>query len=369
MRLMETPSADKRCRGGGVRAAHGTGSYLFIYLDRILIVQSHHGGTWCQWTDDPHMNQRNSCPFADMQSVVFFDLETTGLDTKRCDIIQLAAISGDLTFNMYMMPQVAIDRGATAVTGFRVHNGKLFQNGRAMNTAILHEALASFLDFLWSLEQPVLLAAHNARRFDIPVLDKALFRCSLDEDFQQLGSRFLDTLPLNTWQCDIIQLAAISGVHTFNIYMMPQVAIDRGATAVNGFSVSDGALLLRGTAIPTATLTEALTSFLDFLRSLEQPVLLAAHNARRFDKPVLDRALLGCSLARQFQQLGSRFLDTLPLSRALHPGFDSHSLVNLSGYFLPRHYNAHDALEDVRALQELYNCWNPRQETLDQFVF
>ena len=178
------------------------------------------------------------------------------------------------------------------------------------------------------------------------------------------------TPPLSdTWQCDIIQLAAISGVHTFNIYMMPQVAIDRGATAVNGFSVSDGALLLRGTAIPTATLTEALTSFLDFLRSLEQPVLLAAHNARRFDKPVLDRALLGCSLARQFQQLGSRFLDTLPLSRALHPGLDSHSLVNLSGYFLPRHYNAHDALEDVRALQELYNCWNPRQGTLDQFVF
>jgi hypothetical protein len=83
-------------------------------------------------------------------------------DTKRCDIIQLAAISGDLTFNMYMMPQVAIDRGATAVTGFRVHNGKLFQNGRAMNTAILHEALASFLDFLWSLEKPVLLAVHNA---------------------------------------------------------------------------------------------------------------------------------------------------------------------------------------------------------------
>ncbi|CAL8321502.1 uncharacterized protein LOC115550703 [Gadus morhua] len=179
----------------------------------------------------------------------------------------------------------------------------------------------------------------------------------------------LETTGLDTWQCDIIQLAAISGVHSFNIYMMPQVAIDRGATAVNGFSVSDGALLLRGTAMPTATLTEALTSFLDFLRSLEQPVLLAAHNARRFDKPVLDRALLGCSLARQFQQLGSRFLDTLPLSRALHPGLDSHSLVNLSGYFLPRHYNAHDALEDVRALQELYNCWNPRQGTLDQFVF
>jgi DNA polymerase III alpha subunit (gram-positive type) len=140
--------------------------------------------------------------------------------------------------------------------------------------------------------------------------------------------------------------------------MMPQVAIDRGATAVNGFSVSDGALLLRGTAIPTATLTEALTSFLDFLRSLEQPVLLAAHNAGRFDKPVLDRAILRCSLARQFQQLGSRFLDTLPLSKTLYPRLGSHSLVNLSDHFLGKRYNAHDALEDVTALQELYYCWN-----------
>ncbi|CAL8370355.1 unnamed protein product [Boreogadus saida] len=186
---------------------------------------------------------------------------------------------------------------------------------------------------------------------------------------------FLDveTTGLDTWQCDIIQLAAISGVHTFNMYMMPQVPIHIKANEVNGFSVSDGELLLRGTAMPTVTLTEALTSFLAFLQSLKQslkqPVLLAAHNGRRFDNPVLDRALIGCSLDEEFQQLGSRFLDTLELSRALHPGLGSHSLVNLSKHFLPRHYNAHDALEDVRALQELYNCWNPPQETLDRFVF
>ncbi|CAL8291330.1 unnamed protein product [Boreogadus saida] len=78
---------------------------------------------------------------------------------------------------------------------------------------------------------------------------------------------------------------------------MPETAIDRGAAEVTGFSVRDGALLLQGTAVPTVTLTEALTSFLDFLQS----------------KPVLDRALLRCSLTRQFQQLGSRFLDTFLL--------------------------------------------------------
>ncbi|CAL8291334.1 unnamed protein product [Boreogadus saida] len=67
-----------------------------------------------------------------------------------------------------------------------------------MNTAILHEALASFLDFLWSLEQPVLLAAHGARCFDKPVLDRALLWCSFTKEFQELGSRILDTLHLKT---------------------------------------------------------------------------------------------------------------------------------------------------------------------------
>ncbi|CAL8375727.1 unnamed protein product [Arctogadus glacialis] len=105
---------------------------------------------------------------------------------------------------------------------------------------------------------------------------------------------------------------------------MPEIAIDRGAAEVTGFSVRDGALLLQGRAVPTVTLTEALTSFLDFLQSLEQPVLLAAHGARRFDKPV-DRALIRCSLTRQFQQLGSRFLDTFLLSKALYPRMDSYS--------------------------------------------
>ncbi|CAL8375733.1 unnamed protein product [Arctogadus glacialis] len=122
----------------------------------------------------------------------------------------------------------------------------------------------------------------------------------------------LEATGLETWRCEIIQLAAISGERTFNVYTMPEIAIDRGAAEVTGFSVRDGALLLQ---------------------SLEQPVLLAAHGARRFDKPVLDRALLKCSLTRQFQQLGSRFLDTFLLSKALYPCIRSYSQVNLVRHF------------------------------------
>ncbi|CAL8375732.1 unnamed protein product [Arctogadus glacialis] len=302
--------------------------------------------------------------------LVFFDLETS---EQRCssepgagDIIQLAAISGGHTFNVYIMPQGDIDIVTKVRTGFSVKDDKLFQNSTAVSTVTLHEALTSFLAFLRSFNLPILLAAHNAKDIALHLLNKALIRCYLTKQFQELGPSFLDTLPLKTWRCEIIQLAAISGERTFNVYTMPEIAIDRGAAEATGFSVRDGALLLQGRAVPTVTLTEALTSFLDFLQSLEQPVLLAAHGARRFDKPV-DRALIRCSLTRQFQQLGSRFLDTFLLSKALYQRIRSYSQVNLVRYFLGKNYNAHNALEDVRALQELYS-WDPSQGSLNRWA-
>ncbi|CAL8359550.1 unnamed protein product [Lota lota] len=179
----------------------------------------------------------------------------------------------------------------------------------------------------------------------------------------------LETTGFDTTVCDIIQLAAISGDRSFNVFTVPKTAIDRGAAEVTGFSVRDGALFLHGVAMTTVTLHKALTSFISFLWSLEQPVLLAAHNARHFDVPILTRALLRCSLMEQFQQLGSSFLDTLPLSKALYPGLESYKQENLVSRFLRKPYNAHNALGDVTALQELYSCWNPDPRFVIQFSF
>ena len=99
-------------------------------------------------------------------------------------------------------------------------------------------------------------------------------------------------------------------------------------------------------------------------------MLLAAHNARGFDIPVLTRALQRCFLTQRFQTLGSRFLDTFLLSKELYPRLDSYSQVNLVRHFLGKNYNAHNALEDVRALQELYSSWGPvGQGALRRCVF
>ncbi|KAK0140531.1 DNA polymerase III PolC-type [Merluccius polli] len=361
--------------------------------------------------------------------VIFFDLETTGLDTRNCDIIQLAAISGGHSFNRYMVPAAPICETAMQLTGFNVQNGALFWHNTAMPTVTLHEALTSFLTFLRSFRSPVLLAAHNGKRFDVPILTRVLRSCSLLDDFERLGTSYLDTLLLvrdlfrlesysqkslvqlflgkdydahnaledvkalqelyRRWNpnpesksggkpviffdlettgldgnCDIIQLAAVSGGRSFNRYMVPAAPICETAMQLTGFSVQNGALFWHNTAMPTVTLHEALTSFLTFLRSFQSPVLLAAHNGKQFDVPILTRALRSCSLLDEFEGLGTRYLDTLLLARDLYRSEKSYSQKSLVQRFLGKDYDAHNALEDVKALQELYRRWNPNPESM-----
>ncbi|CAL8375718.1 unnamed protein product [Arctogadus glacialis] len=180
----------------------------------------------------------------------------------------------------------------------------------------------------------------------------------------------LETTELEPSIGDIIQLAAVSGDHTFNVYMMPEVAIDKRTTAVTGFKVENGTLIQDIHSYKTTvTLHQALTSFIAFLRSLKQPVLLAAHNSKRIHRNKLEKELYRCALTDQFKQLGSRYLDTCQLSKALFPGLGSYNQNNLSYPFLGKIDIAHNALKNATALQELYGCWNPDQESVIQYSF
>ncbi|KAG7268677.1 hypothetical protein CRUP_010888 [Coryphaenoides rupestris] len=159
--------------------------------------------------------------------------------------------------------------------------------------------------------------------------------------------------------CDIIQVAAISGQRSFNVYTLPPSPITAQAAGITGFVVRDGTLYVHGTAVHTVSLAEALRSFMVFLRSVPQPVVLAAHSGMRFDVPVLRRALLLTSLRDEFARLNASFLDTFLLAKRLYPNQASFSQVNLVKHFLKKNYDAHNALGDVQALQELYCRWNP----------
>ncbi|XP_037539016.1 DNA polymerase III PolC-type-like [Nematolebias whitei] len=134
---------------------------------------------------------------AEDRIIVFFDLETTGLDTSSCDIIQVAAVYEENVFNKYTLPRQAMTPSAKQVTGFTVRPDGLFLHDKPVETVPLTEVLNSFISFLRSFRRPVLLAAHGAKRFDAPVLTRVLRRHSLLQQFQQVVSGFLDTFLLS----------------------------------------------------------------------------------------------------------------------------------------------------------------------------
>ncbi|KAA8590310.1 hypothetical protein FQN60_014244, partial [Etheostoma spectabile] len=140
-------------------------------------------------------------------TIVFFDLQTTGLDTPWCHITQLSAICGNKTFNVYTLPHRRIHPDASQLTGFTVYRGQLYLRGRCVGTIPIYNALTSFLNYLSNLDGhgPMLLAAHNAKGFDMPVLSRLLERFSLWSWFQEVVSGYVDTFLLSRNLCPLHQ--------------------------------------------------------------------------------------------------------------------------------------------------------------------
>lgn len=132
----------------------------------------------------------------DEETPVFFDLETTGLDTSACDIVQLSAVSGDRRFNVYMLPRCSMTDGASRVTSLTVNGPDLLFKRRPVQTVPHRRALSDFICFLKTLHRPFLVG-HNSKRFDWPVLTRVLAQFNLLEEFKSAVSGCVDTLPLS----------------------------------------------------------------------------------------------------------------------------------------------------------------------------
>lgn len=170
--------------------------------------------------------------------------------------------------------------------------------------------------------------------------------------------------------CEIIQLAAVCGGHSLNLYTVPHYRMQRGAAKVTGFRVRRHKLYLHRRPILTNSLKEVLVSFIAFLHMLERPLVIG-HNIRRFDCPVLARALDEFDLKAEFVSAISGCLDTLPLAREIFKdaslqSFRQESLVKT---VLGVTYKAHDALEDVRVLQMFYKVLKPKPEQVLKHTF
>ncbi|XP_054633146.1 uncharacterized protein LOC129181675 [Dunckerocampus dactyliophorus] len=171
-------------------------------------------------------------------------------------------------------------------------------------------------------------------------------------------------------KCEMVQLAAVSGVRCLNLYTVPRCPMEPGAARVTGFRVRRQKLYLHRRPVPTKTLREVLVSFITFLQELGRP-LLVGHNIRRFDCRPLARALDETDLRALFESSISGCVDTLPLAREVlkECGLQSFKQEHLVRELLGMHYKAHDALEDVRALQTLYHVLHPSPEVVSRHLF
>ncbi|XP_051739248.1 unconventional myosin-IXAb isoform X15 [Ctenopharyngodon idella] len=141
-------------------------------------------------------DQWDKAMICDEETPVFFDLETTGLDTSACDIVQLSAISGDRTFNAYLLPRCSMTDGASRVTGLTVDGQSLLFNRRPVRTVPHRRALTDFISFLRTFNRPFLVG-HNSKRFDWPILTRVLADFCLLEEFESAVSGCVDTLGLS----------------------------------------------------------------------------------------------------------------------------------------------------------------------------
>ncbi|XP_039665670.1 DNA polymerase III subunit epsilon-like [Perca fluviatilis] len=179
----------------------------------------------------------------------------------------------------------------------------------------------------------------------------------------------LQTTGYDTPSCHITQLSAICKDKRFNVYTFPFRDIHPVARRLTGFTVSYGRLCLHGRPVGTVPIFYALNSFINYLSNFPGPVLLAAHNAKRFDALILSRLLQRFSLWQRFQRVVSGFVDTFILSRKLFPDLPRHNQESLVYYFLGESYYAYNALKNATMLQKLFISWRPSSFYVKEVTF
>lgn len=139
----------------------------------------------------------------------------------------------------------------------------------------------------------------------------------------------------------------------FNVYVLPSSTITPHVSNITNLSVTGNTLCYRGKPVHTVTLRDGLLQMLIFLQGHEEPVTLAAHNAKSCDAPLLTKAISEAKLMREFETCVKGFLDSLPLMKKCYPESKSYSQDRLCKELLGLDYTAHNAVHDARALQLL----------------
>ena len=143
----------------------------------------------------------------------------------------------------------------------------------------------------------------------------------------------------------------------YTCHVTPTKSISAAAAEKTGITCCDGQVYKDKEPVESLTPEIALNGLLEFMEKFGKPILIG-HNIKNFDCPVLHNNLKKEGLWDQFGTCCSGFLDTLESFRKLVPNEskeESYAQEKLVCRYLGISYSAHDALEDITALERLYN--------------
>lgn len=138
----------------------------------------------------------------------------------------------------------------------------------------------------------------------------------------------------------------------FSTYVLPSCEITSKAAEITGLTFQNNSLFFHNEIVPALNIKAGLFKFIQFLEKSEKNVLFG-HNSFNYDCPVLYNALDNCNLLSRFESNILGFVDTLKLFKNVYPGLHSYSQSKLCLTLLDFTYGAHNAEEDVTALQKL----------------
>lgn len=151
----------------------------------------------------------------------------------------------------------------------------------------------------------------------------------------------------------ITQIAAVCGSDRFSQYILPKIPITDKATEVTGLRVIDGKMFHDDKEVDAVHLVAAVDALLNFFTKFQSKVVLVGHNVKSFDFHIFLNSLQNCGKTQEIGNCVAGFVDTKQLFKVFDSKVGSFSLENLYKRYVCEPYKAHDALEDVLALQKL----------------
>jgi len=114
-----------------------------------------------------------------IRPLVFFDLETTGLNTATDKIVQISIIKifpdgKEEKYNFFVNPGIPIPEEATAIHGIT--------NEMVKDKPLFSEIAKKIADIISGCD----LAGYNSNRFDIPLLAEEMLKANVDIDFRKI---------------------------------------------------------------------------------------------------------------------------------------------------------------------------------------